>query len=941
MKYKNKFLNAFLAFCLILNLFSPLVVLAEENIEDTGTTTEETLVVDTPVQDEVQDESGDVDDTDQVEKIDEGTQTDEEKNSADTASTEEITESSETVMSSFESETLTAPETKTVHLHIRNGGDIVFEDDVIVTVGENIDVADNTDTTHSVPSDSVLAVLNGADTASDNFNVSDLTYYSSFNSFLLNCIDVGVDAPLSKCYNWQFVVDGEYPQVGMNAYTVSDGSDVYIYFGLPKRVTVETSPIISNGIFYTKAESYSYTDDTWDPISNTIVGLFYNDPSDPWTNIEVSTSTTNSDGRAILKAESSGDFSLGIQSDYYYPSTAVSVEDAGDRITTLLRVRNGDDVVFDNILVLPTGTNIIITDSSNVDTEVGQDTVLGLLDTASKTDDSFSISNLVYYSSFDSFLINCVNVSGDDLCYNWQYAVNDDYVNVGTNAYTLQNNDKVYFYFGSSRRVTLPTSATVNESFDVYTEKYDYKNNAWLPLTGVTLGETIPDPNNPYSPTELATSTVDSLGKATFNIGTIGSYNFGIAEDYYYPTYPIEIVAKTTSESNGGGGSTNNTPDKDKMMDFLDSNQKSNGSFGADLYTDWAAIAYGSVSGHSDAKSKLKAYLKTDSLDGTTAPDYERRAMALMSLGVNPYTGGEVNYISKIIEKFDGTQFGESDLFNDDVFAIIALRSAGYSSTDVEITKARDAVVANLQSQSFGSADLAAATIQALNLVDKTSASEAVIVSAKNYILGTKDVSGGFGNISSTGWVMQALPLVSLSVDSTLLQYVYSLQQADGGVEDKSTGDNIDSRIWATEYAVVGIQGKTWNSIMGSFTKGNVTVEESQSNGSGAGGDDLVVDTEATSTPEVVTIAPITVENVAPVVVPNVILKVDTIQPGIDNTEDTKATTTEDVISEDVNLSNLATPAGTGVFQGLLDKGFAFISGIFMMIGQWIASLWS
>ena len=60
--------------------------------------------------------------------------------------------------------------------------------------------------------------------------------------------------------------------------------------------------------------------------------------------------------------------------------------------------------------------------------------------------------------------------------------------------------------------------------------------------------------------------------------------------------------------------------------------------------------------------------------------DYERHAMALMTLGINPYNGTSVNYIQKIVDSFDGNQIGDPSLINDDVFAIFPLVKSGYSS---------------------------------------------------------------------------------------------------------------------------------------------------------------------------------------------------------------------------------------------------------------------
>jgi hypothetical protein len=60
--------------------------------------------------------------------------------------------------------------------------------------------------------------------------------------------------------------------------------------------------------------------------------------------------------------------------------------------------------------------------------------------------------------------------------------------------------------------------------------------------------------------------------------------------------------------------------------------------------------------------------------------------MAIMSLNINPYQGTETNYIEKIIDSFDGNQFGDSSLYNDDVFALLVLLKAGYKYND-EIIK--------------------------------------------------------------------------------------------------------------------------------------------------------------------------------------------------------------------------------------------------------------
>ncbi len=393
------------------------------------------------------------------------------------------------------------------------------------------------------------------------------------------------------------------------------------------------------------------------------------------------------------------------------------------------------------------------------------------------------------------------------------------------------------------------TTPSINSTTTISVYEFGFVgwDGVWLPSATSTLFS-----SNDEQYEVGQSGTVDILISTTTPITFYATKNGFIDSDdlTIYPTnteVSTTTIATTTETTTGGGGGSisHSAPDKEKMLTFLDNNQKGDGSFGGDLYTDWVAMAYGSASGHTTAKNKLKEFLKSDDLGkNPSITDYERRAMALMALGINPYTGGTENYISKIINSFDGTQFGDVNLFNDDVFAIIALRSAGYSASDIEIIKARDFIIINQEDNgSFDSPDVTAATIQALRLVEESSDGEIAITKAKNYILGLQVSDGGFtssgniGNNFSTSWILGALDALSVSGDSLVnnnknpFDYLYSLQQSDGGIEDETTG-NVDSRVWATAYAIVGAQEKTWNSIMKSFSKNTeiVSVNDSSSN---------------------------------------------------------------------------------------------------------------
>lgn len=282
------------------------------------------------------------------------------------------------------------------------------------------------------------------------------------------------------------------------------------------------------------------------------------------------------------------------------------------------------------------------------------------------------------------------------------------------------------------------------------------------------------------------------------------------------------IIPPAPSGSNGGSSST--TLDKKfsipNALAFLSSNQKSDGSFGAQLYTDWVAIAL-STQSNSNIKSNLVSYLKSNPLNSSVATDNERRAMALMALGVNPYNGTDVNYIKKIIDSFDGVQFGDDSLVNDDIFALIVLSKAGYSSSDDIIKRNIDFIISEQSPDgSWGSVDMTAAAIEALYNYKRVSGVFDSISRGFKYIKDHQLPNGGFTNSSSTSWAIQALILeggtYSIEINNAL-EYLSSLQQSDGGVDDVLS--SISSRIWTTSYAIPAVDKLSWSDMLNEFDR--------------------------------------------------------------------------------------------------------------------------
>jgi hypothetical protein len=121
-----------------------------------------------------------------------------------------------------------------------------------------------------------------------------------------------------------------------------------------------------------------------------------------------------------------------------------------------LSVKNNGEVVYSgSIALLPAGT-ISINDSSGNPHDTNADSVLSVVNTADVSSEEFSISGLIYYDIFGAFYLKCVNVSGTDLCDNWQYKVNDVSPDVGMDSKILSGGENIVLYFGEENKAPEP-----------------------------------------------------------------------------------------------------------------------------------------------------------------------------------------------------------------------------------------------------------------------------------------------------------------------------------------------------------------------------------------------------------------------------------------------------------------------------------------------------
>jgi len=268
--------------------------------------------------------------------------------------------------------------------------------------------------------------------------------------------------------------------------------------------------------------------------------------------------------------------------------------------------------------------------------------------------------------------------------------------------------------------------------------------------------------------------------------------------------------------------------DLKKAFDFLNAQQKENGSFGEDLYTDWTALAL--ASGNSqDQTIKLIKYFGEAKIFGSLLTDYERHAMAIMAIGLNPYNTNGENYIKKITSSFDGKQFGNINEDNDDIFALIVLQNAGFIQTDKIINDDINFILSKQKDDGSWdeSVDMTGATLEALAIFSTIPGVGESLEKAKEFLRQNQKDNGGWNNVSSTAWGLEGIVALGgkpenwIKNGNTPLDYLATRQDIDGGIK----GEYLQNRIWETAYVVSALSGKTWNQIMQKFEKPEIPTE--------------------------------------------------------------------------------------------------------------------
>jgi len=187
-------------------------------------------------------------------------------------------------------------------------------------------------------------------------------------------------------------------------------------------------------------------------------------------------------------------------------------------------------------------------------------------------------------------------------------------------------------------------------------------------------------------------------------------------------------------------------------------------------------------------------------VSGNLATDYEKTILALTSVGKNPKTFGNIDFVAKLESFYQNNQIGSPDLLNDDFWGILALVSAGENPSSQIIQDSQNFILTKQNSDGgwgyaiSGQSDTNDTAVAIMTLLEVgIKANDPVIIKAIDYLKTNQNNDGGFpyfpdgeSDSGSDSWVISAIyklgqnPYDWQKDGKNPVDHLKSLQRPDG-----------------------------------------------------------------------------------------------------------------------------------------------------------------
>ncbi|MBI2038074.1 MAG: terpene cyclase/mutase family protein [Candidatus Magasanikbacteria bacterium] len=196
-------------------------------------------------------------------------------------------------------------------LTLRYEDQIIWTGSIELTSTLHHDAINNLD--YQLTTNTVFSALVLADQQSDAFTISDAQYNAGYDSFYLACINISPTSTQNACYNWNYVVNNNYPSTGMDKYWLTGGESIYVYFSTPWKISASTTtfPLDTTTTLQTWRYQFDNLSESWVSDENNLVDISIPNPSSTgwWDQtITVTTTQTSASGTVDFKFSATGTY---------------------------------------------------------------------------------------------------------------------------------------------------------------------------------------------------------------------------------------------------------------------------------------------------------------------------------------------------------------------------------------------------------------------------------------------------------------------------------------------------------------------------------------------------------------------------------------------------------------------------------------------------------